>query len=177
LEIVLQEYNVPLELSINNLLAAVIGEPDPVPNERVIAEERCRKPGFFFAMKTVNDKMKQLEGADLLFEIARECRNEGGLHFALVTNLSATSAFILNILHGHKAQLQLRCRVNNPTGKYFLLHNNNIRLKGKRGVNDVARKLSSSRFIFALHSKRYNTKEMENYTIWIRMVDNMQFAN
>jgi hypothetical protein len=33
LEIVLQEYNVPLELSISNLRAAAIGEPDPVPNE------------------------------------------------------------------------------------------------------------------------------------------------
>jgi hypothetical protein len=92
LEIVLQEYNVPLELSINNLLAAVIGEPDPVPNERIIAKERCRKPGFFFAMKTVNDKIRWLKGANLLFEIARECRNKGGFRFALVTNLSATSA-------------------------------------------------------------------------------------
>jgi hypothetical protein len=117
LKIVLQEYNVPLELSINNLLAAIIGEPDPVPNERKIAEERRRKPGFFFAMKTVKDKIRRLEGANLLFEIARECCNEGGLRFALVTNLSATLAFILNILHGHKAQLQLRYQVDNTTGK------------------------------------------------------------
>jgi hypothetical protein len=98
-----------------------------------------------------------------LFEIAQECCNEGGLRFALVTNLSATSAFILNILHGHKAQLQLRCRVDNMTGDYFLLHDNNRRSKGKRGVIAVARKLSSTRFISALHNKRYNTEEMEYY--------------
>jgi hypothetical protein len=162
LEIVLQEYNVPLELSINNLLAAVIGEPDPVPNERIIAEKRRRKPGFFFAMKTVNDEIRGLKGANLLFEIARECRNKGGLCFALVMNLSATSAFIFSILHGHKAQLQLRCRFD-KTGEYFLLHGNNRRSKGKRGVIAVARKLSPNWFIIALHNKRYNTEEMEYY--------------
>jgi hypothetical protein len=88
LKIVLQEYTVPLELSINNLLAAEIGEPDPVLNEQIIAEERCRKRGFFFAMKTVNNKIRQLQGANLWFEIARECRNKGGLCFALVTSYS-----------------------------------------------------------------------------------------
>jgi hypothetical protein len=48
-------------------------------------------------------------------------------------------------------------------GEYFLLHDNNRQSKGKRGVIAVARKLSPTWFIIALHNKRYNTKEMEYY--------------
>jgi hypothetical protein len=44
-ELVLQEYNSPLKLSLNNLLGAILGE-DPVPNKKINAEKRKEMCGF-----------------------------------------------------------------------------------------------------------------------------------
>jgi hypothetical protein len=80
--------------------------------------------GFFFAVQRDNSKeWCQLDGPSYGYESA--CQREGSLRFALKTNLDVTSTFILNILHGHKAQLQLRSRFGNPKVEYFLLHYNN----------------------------------------------------
>jgi hypothetical protein len=83
-----------------------------------------------------------VDSMDPFYRYASACRPEGSLGFALKTNLDVTSTFILDIIHGHKAQLQLRSRFGNPKGEYFLLHDNNGRSRGKRNVIAVARKLS-----------------------------------
>jgi hypothetical protein len=145
LVLVLQEYNPPLELSLNNLLGVVLGENGPVPKRRIEAEERTRKPGFYFVIRieSTNERLTQAFG-DHPYDHARACCSQGALRFALTHNLSATSAFIIDLLHGPKAQIQLRSRADNPNGEYFLLQDNNRRSKGKRTILAIAKKLTSS---------------------------------
>jgi hypothetical protein len=118
--------------------------------------------GFFFAAQRGNSKeWCQLNGPS--YGCASACRREGSLRFALKTNLEATSTFILDILHGHKTQLQLRSRFGNPKGEYFLLHDNNGRSRGKWNVIADARKLYLPRFILALNNNKYETQEIEYF--------------
>jgi hypothetical protein len=121
---------------------------------------------FFFAVQWGNSKeWCRLNGPS--YGYASACRCEGSLRFALETNLDVTSTFILDILHGHKAQLQLRSRFGNPKGEYFLLHDNNGRSRGKRNVIAVARKLSLSCFILALNTTNMKLQKL-NISIWIK---------
>jgi hypothetical protein len=162
LEIILQEPNYPLELSIINLLREVLDEKDPVPNKRILVGRQRGKKGFFLSVQLLDMlERKIVLGPNISYENGRACRSEGGLRFALNTNLQATSAFILHIVHGHTAQLQLRSRRFNSIGEYFLLWNG--RIQGKRFIVAVVRKLSSSRFIMALVNERYNTDKMDYF--------------
>jgi uncharacterized protein Veg len=166
LELVLQECCPPIPLSLNNLLGTILLEPGPIPNGRIVVQRNCYEPGYLFAIKmNESGKFLRLKGNNRVFAHSRACRSEGALCYALDTALKLSSEFIVDLLHGHKAQIQIQSQIDCPNGEYFLFHDNNGRVNGKQRVIAVAKKLSPTRFVLALSNSRYSTETMEYYYI------------
>jgi uncharacterized protein Veg len=87
------------------------------------------------------------------------------LRYALDADLKLSSEFIVDLLHGHKAQIQIPSQINCPNGEYFLFHDNNGQVNGKQRAIAVAKKLSPTQFVLALNNCRYSTETMEYYYI------------
>jgi hypothetical protein len=91
---------------------------------------------------TENGKFLRLKGNNRVFAHSLACCSEGALRYTLDTDLKLSSEFIVDLLHGHKAQIQIRLQIDCPNGEYFLFHDNNGRVNGKQRVVAVAKKLS-----------------------------------
>jgi hypothetical protein len=114
---------------------------------------------------TESGKFLWLKGNNQVFAHSRTCRSEGALRYALETDLKQSSEFIIDLQHGHKAQIQIRSQIDCPNNKYFLLHDNNRQVTGKQRVIAFAKKLSPTRFDLALKNCRYSTETVEYYFI------------
>jgi hypothetical protein len=117
-----------------------LSEPGPIPNGRIVVQHNCYKPGYLFAIKmTERGKFLRLKGNNWVLAHSRACRSEGALRYALDTDLKLSSEFIVDLLHGHKAQIQIRLQIDCPNGKSFLFHDNNGQVNGKQRVIAVAK--------------------------------------
>jgi uncharacterized protein Veg len=122
--------------------------------------------GYLLQIKmTESGKFLRLKGKNRVFAHSRACRSDGSLRYELDTDLKLSSEFIVDLLHGHKTQIQIRSRIDCPNGEYFLFHDNNGRVNGKQHVIAVAKKLSPTRFALALNNSHYSTETMEYYYI------------
>jgi uncharacterized protein Veg len=166
LELVLQECCPPIPLSLNNLLGIILSEPGPIPNGRIVVQRNRYEPGYLFAIKMAESgKFLWLRGNNRVFAHSCAWCSEGSLRYELDTDLKLSSEFIVDLLHGHKTQIQIRSQIDCPNGEYFLFHDNNGRVNGKQRVIAVAKKLSPTQFALALNNSRYSTETMEYYYI------------
>jgi hypothetical protein len=72
----------PLYLSLNTLLAGVLGKSQSVPACRMIAEERNGRKAWQFSV--VDEKMAthKPEGTSNIYRVAAKCKSDGALHLA-----------------------------------------------------------------------------------------------
>jgi uncharacterized protein Veg len=165
LEIVFQAFCPPLFLSLNNLLGCVLNEPQAVPNNRMFARNRRRKTGFHFEVQPSGDNDNSIPFLGRRFQNRHQCLTEGSLLFCANKDVISSSKFIGRLLQKNNAKRQTDVRAGNPSGEYFLLHNNNGRTKSKRSVIAVVKQITSSRYVVALVNETYGTETMDYFYI------------
>ena len=160
LEIICQFTRRPLYLSINNLLAEVLGENKPVPRHRIIAEKKKGKTGFYFSVldETMNRHEPAATGSSLC--CASQCKADGALHLARERNMAILSKYVFKLVNSLQASKQLEGRAEDGSGAYLLIHDNSRRTKGKRGPIAVVRWVSRSRLLFVHYNHQYKTESM-----------------
>jgi hypothetical protein len=160
LEIVCQFTRSPLYLSINNLLACVLGESRSISNHRVFAKQKKGGKGFSFSVIDEHSEMQTTVDNTTYYRFAAECKADGALHFARERNQQALSKFVFQLVNSHQASKQLQGRERDGSGAYYLLHDNCRRTKGRREAIAVVRLITENRVLFAQLNEHYRSDQM-----------------
>ena len=150
----------PLCLSINNLLGTALGEPHPVPNERIILKRRKKNQGFTFGVKDETGVIHFLLPPDLAFGFQHECKVFGSILFAEQKDKSALTKYVFGLLDSPAARVQISERSPILDKDYYIIHDNNRRALCKRSNAGIVKKLNDTTVVLVLMNEHYRDEKM-----------------
>jgi hypothetical protein len=167
LELLYLTHQQPLYLSINNLLARVLEEQGSgIPNSRIVTQ-LVKGGGYQFAIRDSTDSKAFVFQSAMTYQHAKDCRVYGAVDYSISSNPTAFSKVVLRLIESKKGRQQIKKRDRDGEtsldNQYYVIHDNNNRIRSRRGVIAVVKQISPKRYIFAQLNRNFTSEEI-NYT-------------